>query len=360
MNKIIRQSLLIGAALLILLLAIAWMAGFFNTKVEPGLLPVNASDASSETLVVSETVKPIIEPVPATVAAKQTTLISSRLLARITQINVRAGDNVTAGQLLIELEKQDLVSRANQAQQQINSIQARLLEASANLERAQKLVDEGSIAVSDFDRIRATHDSLTAELSAAQLALQEAETAVSYSEIRAPIAGRVVDRFAEPGNTATPGTTLLSIYNPLSLRIEAQVREQLALSLNLGQVVKVEIPSLNKTFDGEIEELVPAASPGSRSFLVKVHMQAADNLLPGMYARLLLPSGEQQHILIPNDYLATAGQLNVVWVNKDGVAQQRFVKTGNVDSDSQQTEIIAGLSAGEEIVKPPVLASSGN
>ena len=352
MKNGLKQTVLISAALVVLLVAIAWMAGMFTAKVKPGLND-NATANTGDALVVSISTKSLIESVPAQVAAKQTTLISSRLLARITAINVRAGDTVDQGQLLIELEKRDLESRARQAQEQIRSLQARLAEATANLQRAQTLVAEGSIAQSDFDRIRANHDSLTAELAAAQLVLQEAETAVSYSEIRAPIAGRVVDRFAEPGNTATPGTTLLSLYNPLSLRIEAQVREQLAVHLMVGQPVRVEVPSLDKSFAGEIEELVPAASPGSRSFSVKVRIQAADNLLPGMYARLLLPSGTQEQILIPNHYLAMAGQLNVVWVLQDDVAEQRFVKIGSVDQANQQTEIIAGLAAGEQILPPP-------
>lgn len=352
MNKLAKQILSVSVAILVLLVAIAWMAGFFNNKVKPGLYPVvPVSDIEVITLTMSTDL--IIEPVPAAVAAKQTTLISSRLIARITAIHARAGDNVDEGQLLVELEKKDLVARASQAQEQINSIQARMVEAAANLERAKKLKEDGSIAVSDFDKIRASHDSLTADLSSAHLALQEAQTGVSYTEIRAPIAGRVVDRFAEPGNTATPGATLLSLYNPLALRVEAHVREQLALTLELGQQVSVNIPSLNKNLKGEIEELVPAASPGSRSFLVKVRVQAVNNLLPGMYARLLLPSGEQQRIIIPNAYLATAGQINVTWVLSDGVPQQRFVKVGRVDTEKQQTEIISGLSPGEQIIPVP-------
>lgn len=350
MSKATKQIVYAGAAVFILLVAIAWMAGFFTTKVEPGIQSVTPAD-DAETYTVIESTQTIVEPIPASVAAKQTTLISSRLLARITDIRVRAGDSVNQGQLLIQLEQNDLVARANQAREQIKSIQARLVEATANLNRAERLVGDGSIAVSDLDKIRASHDSLTAELSAAELVLQEAETAVSYAEIRAPIDGRVVDRFAEPGNTATPGVTLLSLYNPLSLRIEAQVRENLAVNLNLGQAMEVEIPSLQKTFQGEVEELVPAASPGSRSFLVKVRIQATDNLLPGMYARLLLPSGEQQRILIPSEYLATAGQLNVVWVLADDVPQQRFVKIGNSDLESQQIEIVTGLTPGDKLLK---------
>ena len=93
-------------------------------------------------------------------------------------------------------------------------------------------------------------------------ALEEAKTALGYTEILAPFDGRVVDRFAEPGDTAQPGTKLLALYNPLSLRVEAQVREVVALGLEVGQDLQVEIPAMQKIVDAVIQERVPAADPG--------------------------------------------------------------------------------------------------
>jgi RND family efflux transporter MFP subunit len=265
---------------------------------------------------------------------------------------VRAGDTVTQGQLLLELERSDLESRLEQAGERVHAVTARLTEARLSLERAQSLHQQGLVAKAVLDEARATHDSLTAELATAERAVEEAEVAISYTQIVSPIDGRVVDRFAEPGDTASPGGRLLSLYNPLSLRIEAAVRESLALPLKLGQQITVEIPSLERRLGSQIEELVPAADPGSRSFLVKAQVEYQEDLLPGMYARLLIPAGMERRVLIPAGMTRRYGQLDMVWVWGEGGTERRFVRLGQQDVDGS-VEVLAGLEEGELLVPPP-------
>ena len=354
MNNLIKRWGLPTLAVIVLLLMVAWMAGFFSDKLAPGV--VTTSISSDQGLEVSSATYAIHEAVPASVEAKQATVISARIMARITAIKVRSGDDVKQGQLLLTLEKTDLTSKAKQAGEQIRAITARLTEAQQNLERAKKLQKQGLLAAADLDKARANHDALTADLAAAQQAQQEANIAVSYSEIRAPIDGRVVDRFAEPGDTAAPGNKLLTLYNPLTLRVEAQVREQLALTLQENQRLQVEIPALNLKLDAELEERVPAADPGSRSFLIKVRMPFNAQLQPGMYARLLVPAGQLQQIRIPANRIVTVGQLDLVWVLQDGQAYRRFVKLGNTYGD--EIEVLSGLRAGDQILPIPDRATS--
>jgi RND family efflux transporter MFP subunit len=338
-------------AVIVLLLMIAWMAGLFSPKIAPGLTP--AQQHSAQDAVATQLADvPVIEPVPASVEAKQATIISSRIMARINKINVRSGDSVSTGDLLIELEKSDLEAKAQQSAEQVRAVSARLREARQNLARVDELYKRKLVARAELDRARANYGSLKAELAGAQQGNEEAEAAMRFSEIRAPIDGRVVDRFAEPGDTASPGSKLMSLYNPLSLRIEAQVREHLALSLEEGQELQVEIPSLQKTVGAVIEERVPAADPGSRTFLIKARVQYNKDMLPGMYARLLVPAGTETQLLIPADRLVQAGQLNLVWVLEDGQAYRRFVRVGKPAADGQ-VEILAGLAAGDKILPPP-------
>lgn len=346
-----RKLLFLIAVVAALLLLIAFMAGYFSDKIEPGVAGLPAADTYAAITVTSE-VTPVTETVPASVEAKETTIISSRLLARITAIHVRAGDYVEQNQLLLELEKTDLQARASRSQDQVRSVEARLTEARQTLKRAEELHARNLIAAADRDAARADANALEADLSSARQALQEAQAAMNFSEIRSPIAGRVVDRFAEPGDTASPGGKLLSLYNPFSLRVEARVREQLSLTLTLGQAVEVEIPSLGKTYAATIEEIVPAADPGSRSFLVKAILPAENNLLPGMYARLNVPAGERRRLLIPADRVAQIGQLNVVWVAENGKAQRRFVRLGREVANGQ-VEVISGLSAQDALIPAP-------
>ena len=338
-------------AVVALLLMIAWMAGLFVNKIEPGMAAIEQAGESDPVAVEASEVT-IIEKVPASIEAAQTTLISSRLLARIVAVRVRAGDSVNRGDLLLELENSDIRAQVQQAEAIIGANTARLNEARQNLGRVKELQAGGVMSVADLDKAQAIHDALLADLAGAGQALEEAKTAMAYTGIRAPFDGRVVDRFAEPGDTAQPGMKLLALYNPLSLRVEAQVREEVALGLEVGQALQVEIPSMQKIVDAVIEERVPAADPGSRSFLVKAGVAFDTSLLPGMYARLLIPIGRGTQLLIPADRVVHVGQLDLVWVYQDGQSYRRFVRIGQVDENGQ-VEILAGLSEGELVLPLP-------
>jgi RND family efflux transporter MFP subunit len=353
MKPELKKWLLAVLAVALLLLMIAWMAGAFHAKIRPGVLPVTGqAQPDAQPLVVERVAVATTESVPATIGARQATTISSRVLARITHVLVRAGDSVTQGQMLLELERSDLESRLSQLKQRAVAVNARLTQARLSLERAQDLQKRGLVAQAALDEARATHDALQADLATAQRSMEEAEVAISYTEIRSPIDGRVVDRFAEPGDTASPGERLLSLYNPLSLRVEAAVRESLALPLQLGQDVQVEIPGLGRVLAAQIEELVPAADPGSRSFLVKARIEYQQDLLPGMYARLLIPAGEEMLVMIPAGLVSSFGQLDVVWVKRDTQAERRFIRLGR-QMGPDQVEVVAGLEAGEVLVPKP-------
>lgn len=344
MKKILMSVL----AIVILFAMIAWMAGLFDEKIPPGSNVVGQKAVGEPVATVYEDVT-ILEKVPASVEASQATLISSRLLARISRVNVRAGDVVKKGDLILELENSDVKAQVQQARSRVNATTARSKEAGQNLARVKELRAGGVMSVADLDQAQANYDALLADLRGAEQALEEAITALSYTEIVAPFNGRVVDRFAEPGDTAQPGSKLLALYNPMSLRVEAQVREHLALGLEVGQALTVEIPSLNKIVDAVIEERVPAADPGSRSFLVKASVGFDKDMLPGMYARLLVPAGTGKQLLIPADRVVHIGQMDMVWVYRDGLAYRRFVRIGKLVRDDL-VEILSGLGEGDLVL----------
>jgi membrane fusion protein (multidrug efflux system) len=354
--KGMKTVLMAGLALLLLGVFIAFMAGVFNDRIEPGLAAVEVSPA--ENLYRLETQQiPIFESVPASVEARETTIVAARLLARIEGITVRAGDYVEAGQLLVQLERSDLEAREGQAQERIRSVQARVTEAQQTLQRARELRQRQLIAEADLDAAEANAVSLEAQLAAARQNLAEARAALDYADITSPIAGRIVDRFLEPGDTVSPGQKILSLYNPFSLRVEAWVRESLALALEEGQPLAVFVPSRNRRIEGRIEEIVPAADPGSRAFRIKVVLAGESGLLPGMYARLEVPAGEESRLLVPAARVARVGQLSVVWVQEDRGATRRFVRLGEPLQDGR-VPVISGLAAGDRLLLPPARGAS--
>jgi len=340
-------------ALAILLMMVAWLAGSFDEKVSPSLSQKSISSQPEKLNLHTVTAhkSKVYEPVAASVEAKQATIISSRILARINKVYVRAGDTVKKGAKLIQLEQHDLQSQVLQAKQNINAARARHKEAKQNYQRTEELFKINLVSEFEQDKSRADFQSIEAELTASEQALALAETTLSYASLTAPIDGRIVDRFAEPGDTAQPGTKLLSLYNPLSLRVEAQVRETLALTLRRGQHINIELPAMNKTLTGEIEEIVPAANTGSRSFLIKVRINYHENLLPGMYARLLVPAGEKKLLVIPSNAITQVGQLDFVHTKVNNEVQRRFVRLGKIQENGL-ISVISGLELGDEVIIP--------
>ncbi|PLW81945.1 efflux RND transporter periplasmic adaptor subunit [Kineobactrum sediminis] len=339
------------AAVAALVLIVAWMAGTFDQRMAPGL---DARDDKQLDVLYTVALEDVLvmEPVSGSIEAKQATLVSSRIMARIQRILVRSGDRVDEGDLLLELEKSDLEARLQQAAEQKQAVAARLQEAERNLRRAEQLHRQELLSTADLDAAQANRDTLQAELQRAEQTYREAQAARAYASIRSPIDGVVVDRFAEPGDTAVPGARLISLYNPLSLRAEAQVREQLALKLAVGDALPVALPSLELNVQGTIEEIVPAAEPGSRSFQVKIRLPYDDGLLPGMYVRVRIPAGTEQRMYVPADLVAQVGQLYVVMVAGPEGPERRFLRLGQETQDGR-VEVKAGLSPGDQLLGIP-------
>lgn len=333
-------------AAVILLLSVAWMAGMFTSKIAPDTRELSADNMQN---LLTVTVKAVqrTESVPGGIRARETTQIASRIMARIEKIHVRAGDSVEKGSLLISLDDKALTTQVAQASARIASIQALLDEAKLTLERTQNIRKQGLVSSSDLDKAQANFTRLMSDLQAAKQSEKESTTALNYSKILSPIAGRIVDRNAEPGNMASPGQPLLSLYNPLSLLVEADVREALAVTLTLGQKVMVKLDALDRVIPATISEMIPAADPNARSFLVKADIVFDEALLPGMFARMDIGSGEEQQIQIPVEYVHNYGQLEMVWVVTGNQLKRRFVRLGQ--RYDGQVEVVSGLIDGDRI-----------
>ena len=332
-----------------LLLAIMWMAGSFDSKIEPSEInPV--SPYTGETLTIGNSQAHKYEEVSATVHSKQTTQVAARILAPIKSIHVKAGDIVKKGDLLIELDNRNNKANVAQSKANINAISAQLQQAKSHYIRTKNLYTKESVTKAQLEQANANYNSLKAQIVSARQKLESSKTTSSYSQIKAPFSARIIDRFAELGDLATPGMKLLSLYDPISLRIDANIRESLALTLSVGQQLEANIPALNQTIKATIEEIVPAANPGARSFLIKATIQHDKKLLPGMFAKIRVPSGDKQQLMIPTSYVKRMGQLDVVWVLENTIAIRRFIRIGQQSGD--QILVISGLTAGDKLISP--------
>ena len=351
-KRVIAKTLQALMAVAALLLVILWMSGAFRKKIEAGEADI-AKTALPEGAQVARVIKehvPVIEEASGTVEAKRKTMVSSRIMASIREVKVRAGDEVSEGEVLVVLDDRDLAARAQQAQRAVDAAQAAFSKAGADYQRAKELLSRNVIGRSEFDTSESAYKVAEASLDSARKASEAAEVGSSFAAITAPVSGRVVERYAEPGDTATAGQPLLAVYDPESLRIAAPVRESLLSNVKVGDILNVRLGDSKETIQGKIGEIVPEAEVGSRTFLVKVDLPSGENIYTGMFARILIPSGQRERLTIDRAAIQTIGQLNFVnVVGKDGTVSRRLVTLGPA-ADEKAVEILSGLDEGESVV----------
>jgi RND family efflux transporter MFP subunit len=287
------------------------------------------------------------------VAAARHAAVSSRVLARIEDVRAAAGSRVEEGDVLVVLDARDLRARLGEADETLRAARARRELAESEFARVEALFRGGVAAQRQLDAATSELRSARAAVKALEQAREEARAALSFAELRAPVRGRVVDRLAEPGDTAMPGQPLLRIYDPTLLRIEVPVRESLAVRMRVGQPLQIEIPALGSSLEGAVDEMVPFAEPGARTMLVKVRIvEADDRLIAGMFARVAIPAGERRRLLVPSAAIVEIGQLRYVdVVDESGARARRIVTTGG-DAPGDRTEILSGLRPGELVWVP--------
>jgi RND family efflux transporter MFP subunit len=343
------KSKVLGAisALVVVIVAVLYMAGSFSDKQPAGLKESPVTQYQGEVVTVELQTITRTELVPGSVIAKQNTQISSNVMAQVKQFKVRAGDKVNKGDLLIALKQDDFKAMLAQSEANINVVQASLTQAKKQLTRVSELQGKGLVSVSELDDAKAKFDSLMANLAAAKQQQTQAQVSLNYTQIKAPISGVVVERLAEPGDTVTPGVPLLVLYNPKQLQLAFNVREQQAVKLKLGEHLKVSLPSLDITTAASISEIVPVVDNAARSLLIRLEIEPKQGLIPGLYAQLHLPFEKMRGILVDPRWIHDFGQLSMVYVIHAKKIERRFVRLG--EQIDEQQHIIAGLKAGDKI-----------
>ncbi|MBL8729616.1 MAG: efflux RND transporter periplasmic adaptor subunit [Planctomycetes bacterium] len=348
----LRRPLQVLAGLLVMGLLLAWLLGAFHGRVPPGAPQrPTAAAPDGERFVVAAVATPRTETAIGTVRAVAETLVASRILGRVRTLAItRAGQPVQQGDLLVELDADDLRASADQARAVLRVAETRRDKAQLDFERSRELVQQGIAAPDRLDTDRAAYDAAEAEVERARQNVAGAETALGFATIRAPITGIVVDKQVQPGDVVQPGQPICTLYDPSRLQLVAVVREDLAGRLRVGQSVSVTIDALGEPCAGTVSEIVPTAESRSRSFEVKVTGPCHPGVVTGMFGRLQVPLDTVDELRVPQRAVQSIGQLDFVRAVVDGRPVRRYVRTGRRrDAD---VEILSGLVAGEVVLVP--------
>jgi len=330
-----------------------WLSGAFHPKIEDNVRPGETTHAAARTIgeaqlvTVREIRVPRIESSVGSIRAVHEVSVASKLLAKVVEVNVTAGQRVRAGELLVRLDGTDLAARLEQAQATADGARVARDQAKIEYDRIQRLVEQEAAAQIEWDRVQTALKSAEAELVRAEQAVTEAQTVLYYATISSPINGVVVDKQVEVGDMVTPGKVLLTLYDPTRMQLVASVRESLTQRLSVGQTINVRVDALKKTCAGRVSEIVPEAESASRTFLVKVTGPCPPGIYTGMFGRLLIPLGDEEVLVVPQTAIWRVGQLTLVDVADGAVLHRRAVQLGREFGD--EVEILSGLRVGERV-----------
>jgi RND family efflux transporter MFP subunit len=322
----------------------------------------NVSVVSAQTANIPDVVEAV-----GTLRAAETSQLAAQMMGNIVEVRVREGDHVQRGQILAVIDDAqpraalDRAAAADlAAQQEISASESDFALSQATFKRYQTLYDRKSVSPQEFDEIKARYQAAQARCEMARAgqaqtkaALQQARTVLGYARIVAPFDGLVTEKKADVGTLASPGMPIFTVEDLHRYRLEVTVNETDLRYVRPGQQVSVSIDALgDRELKGKVIEIVPAADPGSRSFLVKVELPSDPALRSGLFGRAQFTRGERSALLIPRTAIVERGQLQGIYVlDQNRIAGLRYITLGN--PTAQQVEVLAGLQAGEMLIGDP-------
>jgi RND family efflux transporter MFP subunit len=321
-------------------------------------------------------------------------------MAPITAVHVRPGDRVRRGQPLVTLDAQEstanraranaaLVSAAEAtraAEADARTADAHLRLARATHARIDALHEKRSATAQELDQAQAVLAAAEAQLAsaqariaaavagrdAAQAAHNAAGVGVSYSVLRSPFDGMVIERNADPGSMASPGLPLLTLEDPSAFRLEVQVDEARAGNIRVGQDVQYQLSGVRDQGSrdaarsdspagwmvGRVSE-IGRIDPTAHSFLVKIDVAGSDGTRSGSFGRVKFAGMSRRALAVPAPAVVRRGQLTIVFtVDAEGRARLRPVSSGA--TVNELVEVLAGLNAGDAVVvNPPAGLADG-
>ncbi|WP_045054509.1 efflux RND transporter periplasmic adaptor subunit [Aliterella atlantica] len=299
---------------------------------------------------------------------------------QIQQVLVDEGDTVKQGQTLAVLDNSVLRTQIDQAKAEVESkravvrqrqaalaqSRATLAEARSNLERYRQLADQGAVSRQEFET-RATTATTASEAVSVALAnissaeadvqssiasVQQLQTQLSQTLVRAPASGTIAEQSAQVGDVANGTQKIFSIIQNGALELQAQVpATQLPqVQVNAPAVVTYD-PDPRVRLQGTVREIAPLVDPQSREATVRISLPSTSLLRSGMFARAAITTATVPGITVPAKAVLpqTDGSATVFVLGADNTVQARKVEVGEVVSNGN-VEIQNGLKAGDRVV----------
>jgi RND family efflux transporter MFP subunit len=295
---------------------------------------------------------PVFYDLEASLEAVNESTISAQTSGSILAVHVDVNDRVKKGALLIEIDNTQQKAQLAQAQAELAKAEAQNEDAQILLKRNQQLLKQRSISQGQYDSASAQAKSAAAAVAAASANVRQARTQLSYTRVTAPYSGIVKARMVQVGELVSPGQPMMTGLALQPLRAVTNLPQRIARYFRSRQAessVQVMIDDQQIHINADKITLYPYADDQHHSMRLRAELPSenATSRYPGMWARVRVPVGEREGLMIPQSAIVRHSEVTSVYVMNDQQLAMRQVRLGN--SSNGEAEVLAGLSAGDTI-----------
>jgi len=292
------------------------------------------------------------------VEGSQKATLSTRIMGLITKVYVKLGDPVHEGQLLVSISNQDLQAKKGQIEASISTAQAGLSNARKDLDRFNLLAKQNSATPKELENITLQYKTALSQLDAAIQMRKEIDANLKYARLTAPFSGNVIQKLADVGSLASPGTPILTIEQIGTYQVNASVPENQINQIHLGDLAAVHIESANKILKGTITQINSSSEYSGGSYIIKVSLpqDSQKDIRSGMYANISidkkttnLGDNSTHSVLVPVSSIIHKDELEGLYtLGNNNTALLRWVRLGKTFGD--QVEVLSGLEKSESFI----------
>ena len=320
----------------------------------------NAEPAGTDSVVIGpENIVVVVEQdirtgpaLSGTLAPEREATIRAELQGPVVETLVEQGQRVNAGQPLLRLDDTAIRDQLLSARSTVTTAQANLTVAQHENERNETLLKAGAIAERAVEQSRAQVTSARAQLATAQAQLASAEKQSANTRIAAPFAGIVSARQVNAGDVVSPGTALITVVDPSTMRLEASVPAEALAAVRLGAPVDFSVTGYpNRHFTGRVTRINPIADPATRQVRILASLpNNGGTLVGGLFAEGRVSSESHRAPVVPQSAVDERGLRPSVVRLRAGRTEKAEVTLGLRDAATESVEVTQGLAPGDTVL----------
>jgi len=294
-------------------------------------------------------------PVSGTLKATQTAVVKARVAGELMDLVVREGDSVQAGQVLARIDPTEYQARWRQAQQQADAAKAQVEIAQKQFDNNEALVRQGFISQTALQTSLMSLQGAQASYQAALAGAEVARKALDDATLKAPIAGQVSQRLAQPGERLAIDTRVLEIVNLGRFEVEAALPAQDAGPVHAGMRAQLSVEGAAQPVAAMVLRVNPSTQVGSRSVLVYLGVAGAPGLRQGAFVQGQLGTRSLKTLAVPLGTVRTDKPAPYVQIVDNGQVRHVPVQTGaRSEIDGEMWVAVTGVPEGAQVLAASV------